>query len=169
MNKNIFIIIILIISSLVFVLVYNNQKESDYKNSLYNIEGENILLKDGYSEKEIAPGSASKIITKYFGNEVRGDFNGDNLEDVAFLLTKDNGGSGIFYYLAAALKINKGYIITNTIFLGDRIAPQTTEFKDGVIIVNYADRAINQAMTESPSIGVSKRFKVQNNELLLIQ
>jgi hypothetical protein len=105
--------------------------------------------------------------TRYFGNETRGDFNGDGTEDVAYLLTASGGGSGTFYYVVAALKTDTGYIGTNAIFLGDRIAPQTTEFRDGKIIVNYAERKMDEPMTVPPSIGVSKYLEVK--DVMLVQ
>lgn len=130
----------------------------DYKNCTYTIEEKNITLKNGYSEEEIAPNSASKIITQYFGDEVSSDLNGDGLSDVAFILTQDTGGSGVFYYITVALGNNDGCKGTNAILLGDRIAPQNIEIQDGKIIVNYADRKINEAMTTQPSIGITKQF-----------
>lgn len=136
-----------------------------YKNISYKINGVDITLINGLAETEIAPGSASKLITRYFGNEAHGDLNADGLEDVAFLLTQDGGGSGTFYYIAAALKASVGYQGTNAIFLGDRIAPQTTEIKNGEIIVNYADRKPGEPMTSQPSVGVSKYLKVENGVL----
>ena len=140
----------------------------DYKNATYRINGTPVTLIDGVSVTETAPGSASKITTRYFGNEVRGDFNNDGTEDVAFLLTSDGGGSGTFYYVVAALMGIDSYQGTNAVFLGDRIAPQTTEFKDGKIVVNYADRKPNEPMTAIPSVGVSKYLKVENGMLVEI-
>ncbi len=149
--------------------------EKDFKNISYEIDGQSFALVDGRSEVEAAPGSASKIVTEYFGNEVRGDFTGDGREDIAFLLTQNGGGSGTFYYVVAALKkniaIKEGdqsikYFGTNAILLGDRIAPQTTEFRDGQIIVNYADRKANEPMATQPSVGVSRYFKIENDKLI---
>ena len=57
-----------------------------------------------------APGSASRIVTRYFGSEVRGDLNGDGREDVAFLLTQQSGGSGTFFYAVAALDLPSGRV-----------------------------------------------------------
>ena len=139
---------------------------TDYKNTSYEIEGVPLLLVDGVSELEMASGSASKITTRYFGNEVNGDFNNDSVEDVAFLLTQDRGGTGTFYYVVAALKTELGYTGTNGIFLGDRIAPQTTEYKNGEVIVNYADRKLGEAMTEKPTVGISKYLKIENEKLV---
>lgn len=104
--------------------------------------------------------------SKYFGNEIKGDFNGDGINDAAFLVTQDPGGSGTFYYIMAALGTKNAYTDTNAILLGDRIAPQTTEFKDGEIIVNYADRKLDEPFSVKPSVGVSKYFKVNNGVLV---
>ncbi|HRH21982.1 MAG TPA: hypothetical protein PLJ58_02155, partial [bacterium] len=54
----------------------------------------------------------------------------------------------------------------NAILLGDRIAPQTTEWLDGEIVVNYAERKAGEAMTVSPSVGVSRYFQVADGTLI---
>src|SRR5574338_470368 len=64
----------------------------DPQNATYLIEGKPVTLVNGMAEQEIAPGSASKQVTKYFGNEVQIDLNADGLMDSAFLLTQDGGG-----------------------------------------------------------------------------
>jgi len=181
MSKKIILVVVLIIVVIgIGYWIYQSQPKTeksageekvtlDQKNCTYAIEGKNILLKDGYSEEEIVPGSASKLITRYFGNEASGDFNEDGLSDIAFILTQDSGGSGTFYYVAVALETTSGCQGTNAIFLGDRIAPQTTEFRNGEIIVNYADRQANEPMTVTPSVGVSKYLKISEGELVEIQ
>ena len=141
-------------------------EQKDYKNISYVIDGKSVDLKNGISEVEAVSGSASKIVTKYFGNVAAGDLNGDGINDTAFLLTQDGGGSGTFYYVVVALKTSDGYIGTNAILLGDRIAPQTTEIRNGYLIVNYADRAENEPMTTRPSMGKSKYLVVENNSLV---
>ncbi|MGF1613664.1 MAG: META domain-containing protein [Gammaproteobacteria bacterium] len=131
-----------------------------YKNATYIIEGRPISLVNGLSEVEVTPGLTGKMVTRYFGNEIRHDFNGDGREDVAFLLTQQRGGSGTFYYVVAALNLESGYVGSQGYFLGDRIAPQTTEMsrdprKKNVIVVNYAERAPGESFTVRPSIGKS--------------
>lgn len=139
--------------------------QKGYKDATYMIDGAPFTLVNGVAETEAAPGSASKITTNYFGNEVEGDLNGDGVSDIAFLLTQSGGGSGTFYYVIAALKTDTGYEGTNAVLLGDRIAPQTTEYKDDGVIVNYAIRKAGEPMTTPPSVGVSKYFKMVNGEL----
>lgn len=136
-----------------------------YENATYTIDGKPVTLVDGSAESDIAPGSASKLVTRYFGNAAMGDLNGDGAADAAFILTQTGGGSGTFYYVAAALKTADGYQGTNAILLGDRIAPQTTEIDHGGITVNYADRKPTDPMTTPPSVGVSRSFSVENGTL----
>jgi len=108
-------------------------------------------------------------ITKYFGDEVKADFNGDGTEDQAFLLTSEPGGSGTFYYLVALLSNADKFDGTNAILIGDRIAPQSTEYQDGLIVVNYADRKPGEPFTTQPSVGMSKYFKIENNKIVEVK
>lgn len=140
---------------------------ADHKSATYSIEGQPVALVDGYAETAAAPGSASKTVTRYFGNEATGDLNGDGVSDVAFVLTQDAGGSGTFYYAVAALKTSDGYQGTDAVLLGDRIAPQTTEIQNGQLIVNYADRRSDEPMTAQPSFGVSKYLRVEGALLVV--
>lgn len=138
---------------------------SNYKNVSYVINGQTIQLQDGVAITEAAPGSASKITTRFFGNELKTDLNGDGREDVAFILTQDGGGSGTFYYAVAALNTPGGYIGSDGYLLGDRIAPQTTNVSPDpshkyVVVFNYAVRASGEPMTAQPSIGKSTYLKL---------
>ena len=139
--------------------------QKGYKDTAYVIDGSSVTLINGISQVETAPNSASNLTTKYFGNEAEGDLNSDGVSDIAFVLTQDTGGSGVFYYVVAALKTDTGYVGTNGVFLGDRIAPQTTEIKDGVLTVNYADRKPGEPMVAQPTVGQSKYLQVVNGML----
>ena len=94
MNKNkiigIAVVAIVVIVGLVWYTErIGNTTEAvlaDYKNATYTVEGETLTLVNGRAESTSAPGSASKTITQYFGNEATGDLNGDGLPDVAFIL-----------------------------------------------------------------------------------
>jgi len=153
-------------SSAPSVSVPSTPSSADDKNATYTIDGSSITLVDGYAESEIAPGSASKLITQYFGNEAMGDLTGNGAGDAAFLITQTGGGSGTFYYIVAAIKTTDGYRGTNGILLGDRIAPQSTEIKNGEIVVNYADRSAGEPMAAQPSVGVTRYFRVQDGILV---
>ena len=138
---------------------------ASYKDISVEVEGQTVTLVGGAAETAAAPGSATKIVTRYFGNDATGDLNGDGAPDVAFLITQSRGGSGTFYYVVAALKTATGYSGTNAVLLGDRVAPQTTQINAGELIVNYADRKPGEPMTASPSVGVSKYMKLVSGKL----
>ena len=163
--KNIAIIIVGIV--LVFIVgfyalnsyIYNEKQgvvTADYKDAEYVIGGDRVKLEDGVAEKESAPGSASKVVTKYFGNEVKSDLDSDGREDVIFLLTQETGGGGVFYYVVAGLNTERGYVGSEALLLGDRIVPQTTEKGKGkIVIVNYSDRKPGEDFVVKPSVGKS--------------
>ncbi|MBC7836194.1 hypothetical protein H7X87_00235 [Acetobacteraceae bacterium] len=150
--------------------IYNEKQASpvaEHKNAQYVIDGQHIKLEDGKAESEAAPGSASKIVTRYFGNELSTDLNDDGRDDIIFLLTQETGGSGIFHYVVAALNTERGYIGSDGYLLGDRIAPQTIEISPNprhknVIVANYADREVGQPMTMQPSVGKSVFLKLDS-------
>ena len=130
----------------------------------YSIDGRQVTLKNGVAEEAVVPGSAAKLVTRVFGEPQKGDLDGDGIADYAMLISQDNGGSGTFFYVAVGLAdATSGKILgTNSIFLGDRIAPQNISVSNGVILVNYAERRTGEPMTAQPSVGVSKYFKIKS-------
>jgi len=138
---------------------------TDPLNATYMIEGQQIRLIDGRSATEAAPGSATKVITSVFGKPVYGNIDGGGDVDAALILTYDPGGSGTFYYVATALKVNGFYRGTNAVLLGDRVAPQNVSVRNGVIVANYADRRRDDPMAASPSVGMSKYLVLEHNVL----
>ncbi|MCB9817929.1 hypothetical protein H6787_00385 [Candidatus Nomurabacteria bacterium] len=139
---------------------------SDTKNITLLISGEPITLQNGVSEMDIADDSESTRVVRYFGNEVEQDIDNDGDLDKVFLITENTGGSGTFFYAVGAINDDEHYSGTNAMFLGDRIAPQTTETADnGEVIVNYAERLPAEPMTTPPSVGKSMwlKYDVESN------
>jgi hypothetical protein len=171
---SLFIIFCISISLLIYFENKNNsqinnvqdQKLFDTKNSSFIIDSQTIKLNNGKYETYSSPSSNSKNITTYFGNEAEGDLNGDGLKDIAFLVTQDTGGSGLFYYVVVALNSDSGYKTTNAFFIGDRIAPQSTEIKSGELHVNYAERRPGQPMSSQPDQGAVLLLKVNSKGVL---
>lgn len=137
----------------------------DPLNATYTIDGEQITLVNGLSSQSVA-GSAGSLETRAFGKPVYGDLNGDGKQDAILFLYQETSGTGIFFYVAAAVNQNGSYKTTNTIFLGDRVSPMNINIKDGEAAVNYVVRRDNAPMTEAPSVGVSKYMKIKNGELV---
>jgi heat shock protein HslJ len=120
----------------------------------YVIDGQPVVLIDGRSEVQLVPGAASRVVTRYFGNELRHDLDGDGVEDVVFLVTREAGGSGVHFYVVAALAKPGGPVGSHGLLLGDRIAPQSIERgPPGRVIVNFAERAPGESFAVPPSIG----------------
>lgn len=138
------------------------QAAFDAKNSTFTLDGQAVTLKDGLSSIPSAPGSASSTTTRYIGHEGRGDLNNDGQEDVAFMVTQDGGGSGLFYYAVAAIKTADGYKTTNGFLIGDRIAPQSIVIpqNSNEFQVNFADRKQGEPMSAEPSVGSVLLLKV---------
>lgn len=183
-NKKTFLFSLVAMAVLVGVALYTLYGRSDNttvpqnikseamtpKDATYVIDGHSVTLVGGVSTAPAAPGSSSMVTTRYFGNEVKYDFDGDGREDTAFILTQNTGGSGTFYYVVAALNTARGYIGSDGFLLGDRIAPQTTEMSQNpatpkVIVVNYADRKTGESFAVSPSVGKSVWLKLDTNTM----
>jgi heat shock protein HslJ len=163
MNKKLMYIILALIIIIVIALassvsrkVQNDTFAVDAYNATYIVEGKKVqLVNSATGETTDTPGS-----TRYFGKETQGDLNGDGRTDVAFIITRSEGGSGTFYYLVAGLNMDKGYQGTHAVLVGDRITPQTTSVNGKTVIVNYADRAAGQPMTTAPTVAKTLRFQL---------
>ena len=137
----------------------------DAANCEYVIDGNSVVLKQGQTEKQAAPGSATIATTRIFDATTTGDLNGDGRDDVLVLLVQNSGGSGSFYYVAAALRTKDGYRGTNAILIGERIAPRAMEIRDGTIVVNYGERYPWESFAVPPSVSRSRYFVVETDEL----
>jgi hypothetical protein len=115
------------------------------------IDGQEYTLVDGHAEKEIVEGSASRSVISLVSNEIQADVNGDSINDVILLLTKNDGGSGTFYYLAVALQNDGGYFGTNAFFLGDRISSPVIDVAHEIIKISFAEHASDESYTDEPT------------------
>lgn len=163
------IVVAIIVSFYILNAYIYNEKQAlpitDHKNATYVINSERVQLSNGLNETEAAPGSASKIITRYFGGDFVTDLNNDGREDVVFLLTQETGGSGTMFYVVAALSTEQGYVGSDGYLLGDRVAPQNIEQSQNprhknVVVVNFAVREEGEPMTAQPSVGKSAYLKL---------
>jgi len=141
---------------------------ADPLHASYIVEGQEVRPVAGRGEMKSAPGSATKIKISVFGKPVHGDLDGDGGDDAALLLVQQAGGSGTFYYVAAALNVNGAYRGTNAVFLGDRIAPQHVAIRNGMVVVDYADRRPEEPMSAQPSVGKSKYLTLKDGTLAAV-
>lgn len=96
-----------------------------------------------------------------------GDINADGKEDVVVLLARSGGGSGVFIHVAAYVSGLVNYKGTNTVFLGDRVAPGSISIRNGVITVSYLDRDPEEALAAEPTIRTTKELIYSNGELVV--
>jgi hypothetical protein len=138
---------------------------TDPLNATYIVEGQPIRLINGRCKTTYAPGSATEAITSVFAKPVYGNIDGKGDVDAALFLTYDPGGSGTFYYAAAALEVDGFYLGTHAILLGDRVAPQNISVRNGVIVANYATRRRDESLSAAPSVGTSTYLILEGNGL----
>lgn len=155
---------------LIFIVFSASSRAQDVNrggilNTTYMVEKLHIHLFDGQAEIQAAPGSATKITTRVVGDPVFGDLNKDGKEDAALILVQDPGGSGTFYYVAAAVFENGQWKGTNAIFLGDRISLQMIKICEGLITVSYMDRGPDQSMAAPPSETITVYLALKNGHL----
>ena len=94
---------------------------------------------------------------QYFGNEAHGDLNGDGLDDIAFIISRNDPDRGILYYLAGSLATENGHAGTNLLFLGDKVEPKSISIATGTIDVAYINHSIkNSTSTKDFFAGVIK-------------
>ena len=151
--------------------VSEQQSSATYSSPLdavYLIEGQEVKLTNGKIEKGIpfSATSSMKITVSAFGEPRYADLNSDGAKDAIFFLYEDLGGTGTFFYVAAAVNEGEKYRGLNAIYLGDRIAPQTIDALNGKAAVNYAVTKDSDPMTARPSVGVTKYVKIEGGKLV---
>ena len=182
MNKTTWLIVVAVIIVIIGIFVYvgfsKDQSQTltptnatstvvtfDPLNATYTIDGHPVTFTNGRSNAATAPGSAEQITATIFDVAAPGDLNGDGKPDTAVILTQDTGGSGTFYYAAAAINTPTGAQGTNAILLGDRIAPQNISIQNDQVVVNYADRKPGEPFSTQPSVGVTKYLSYNSSTL----
>jgi len=140
---------------------------TDPASASYEIEGQTITPESGCSAQPLGPpDSASAPVTQVFGDPVYGDLDGDGDEDAVVWLIHQPGGSGTFYYVAAALREGSGFRGTRAALVGDRIAPGRLEIVDRRVAAHYLDRSPDQPMAVLPTIERSLQFTLAESGLV---
>ena len=138
---------------------------NDPLDAVYRIEGHDVRLFHGHAEAAAVPGSAVKGTTSVFGSPAYGNLNNDGIDDAALILVCEPGGSGTFYYVAAALKVNGAFRGTNAVLLGDRIAPGDVLIRNGIVVVTYTQQGAADAMTAPPNPPATRYLRVNQGNL----
>lgn len=147
------IIIVLIIS--IFIEQKNGTSIQSKQNQL------NIVSEVSY----VKP--ARDNSTQYFNkDEAWGDLNGDNKNDIAFVIPREDKTRGNLYYFTAALTLDDGSRSgSNLIFLGDNMEPKKISIEEGRVVVEYVNRLDKKSTTTKEMYaefvdGIFKQVKV---------
>jgi hypothetical protein len=117
--------------------------------------------------RQAAPGSATAIRTQVLGAPTYGDIDDDGDADAVLFLVQDTGGSGTFYYVAAAHKVDGGYHGGTAVLIGDRVTPQVLDVVHGVVVVDFLERALGEPMAAEPALARSIYLTLEGDALTL--
>ena len=134
-------------------------------NTTYTIENQAVKLVDGSFEAPAAPGSAAMLLVSVIGRPVYGDLDHDGEKDAVVVIVYDAGGSGTFYYIAAAIYKKDTFNGTRGYLLGDRIAVQDVEIRNRVVTVDYVHRHPQESMSTPPSVNTSIQLAYADDKL----
>jgi len=137
----------------------------DPLNADYDLDGMQVTLVNGKSEVPIGEDMAATINTRAFREPFFGDLTGDGKNDAGLFIYQDPGGTGTFFYVAAAIDDKGKTITTKAVLLGDRIAPQSIIVINNEMIVSYMVREEGEPFTATPSVMIERRFIIENNDL----
>lgn len=135
-----------------------NRTNSDPSNTTYVIEGSPVTLVAGVADEFAAPGASSRVITRVWGEPTLADLNEDGTDDAVLILIRSTGGSGTFYFLAAAIATPDGHSGTAGLWLGDRIEPKTIDVRDGKTSVRFMTRGAGQSFADEPNFETTRDF-----------
>ena len=137
------------------------------RDATFFVNGERVALRNGSAESPAVPGSASVTRTQLLGPAAYGDIDRDGDSDAVFWLAQDGGGSGTFYYVAVAHRVEGGYLGGDVLLIGDRIVPKRLDVLQDLGVVEYLERAPDQPMTAPPQSRRGAWFVVEGGRLVV--
>ncbi len=138
----------------------------DPSNATFIFDDGPVTFSSGKNERPVAPGSTFTEETIILDKLAYGDVNTDGKQDTAVLLARYGAGSGTFIYVAVFVSGPVAYKGSNTIFIGDRITPQSISIDGDTVVVNYLDRGPSEALAAEPTIKTSKQLVYKSGKFL---
>jgi heat shock protein HslJ len=126
----------------------------------YTVEGTQFTLHEGTVTQHHVSNSVISGKVTLLDTYAVADFDKDSRSDTAVILTHEPGGTGTFYYAAAAFQSEDSYVTSNTMLLGDRVVISGIDATLQGFNVRYLDRRVDQDFTIQPSVAKVARFVV---------
>ncbi len=142
---------------------------ADARNATYVLDGTPVRLVDGAADEPGNAGASGRVRTRIWDAPVLADLNGDGLDDAVLVLVRASGGSGSFYYLAAALATADGMSGTTGRLLGDRIEPRAIEVGEGKASVRFMTRGPDESFADAPTIERIRDFVYDDGRRELVE
>lgn len=141
----------------------------DPLNTVYLIDNREVRLVNGEAIQPTAPDSSSQTVTRVWGEPLAVDLDRDGAEDAVLILTQTTGGSGTFYFVAAAIAKQGGYEGTAGLFLGDRIAPEPLATFDAGVRIAYLARDDDEPFAAEPTVPQRKQVIYEQSNRGLVE
>ncbi|MDQ3089783.1 MAG: hypothetical protein M3Q24_01340 [bacterium] len=151
------------------IKIDNTTKRPDLSNATFTFDNERVTLKNGEDNSPLSDNPNISQTTTLTDKVAYGDLNGDQKEDAVALLVQSGAGTGIFVYIGAYVSGSVRYSGSNTIFVGDRIIPQSIDIDKNIITVNYLDREEDEPLAATPTKSVIKTYVYIGGELKSIE
>jgi len=176
------IVVVLIIGFVAFILnvVNKNKKDGEPDRqevpteeiaydtpafATYSIEGNQFTLRDGaVSHTSVLNSAVSEKVT-LTGEPTTVDINSDGNKDAIVILKHEPGGTGSYYYVAAAFRQDDEYVTSPAVLLGDRVVISGIDITAEGFNVRYLDRRPDQDFSMQPTTPILARFTVNKQEL----
>jgi hypothetical protein len=124
-----------------------------------------------YLSEDTSPAAASRIVTvQLTGQQVRGDAASDGVPDEAVIFSFNAGTDSTWFYLTLRRTNGSwGGETTNSIPLGDRVRVEQVRIDAGDVFVDVVERKPGDPLTASPSVPLTREFRVRIASLEEVQ
>ena len=141
----------------------------------FSIDSQEVVFEEGQAAVEIPDLDGKTAVINYrLIESATGDLDRDSDMDLAAVFQVDPGGSGTFYHLAAALNDGCRSHAVESVYLGDRIQPESLtiygsdHIDAGMIVAGLNVFAKDQSLSEKPMFYLTRMFRVDSSQLIEI-
>jgi len=127
------------------------------------LESGQVTLAQGIYRAPAAPGSAAELVVRLTDRQTFGQLEGKDAG--AVVLVTQTGGTGTFYDLALLNQEPNGWVNSDVVLLGDRVAIHELAIRDNQVVVDMTTQSPQDPMC-CPKLRVQRRFAVHDGQLV---